>query len=68
MRWENESVRSIIIPPLHAWEIASDAYDEGYINWNIYQKVLERINSNKNGSWMLEKKENINAKEEWRCR
>jgi len=54
MRWENKSLRPIIPPPLHARDIALDAYNEGYINWNIYQKVLARINSNKNGSWMFE--------------
>jgi len=29
-------------------EIIYDAYSEGFINWNVYQKVMERINSNKN--------------------
>jgi len=31
------------------------AYSESFINWNIYCKVLDKINSNKNGGWMFEK-------------
>jgi len=54
MRWENKSLRPIIPPCFHARDIVLDAYNEGYINWNVYQKALERINSNKNGSWMFE--------------
>ena len=57
MRWKNESVRPFIIDTLTAMEIASDAYDEGYINWNVYQKVLDRINTKKNGSGMFEQNE-----------
>jgi hypothetical protein len=29
-------------------EIVSMAYSEGFINWNVYHKALERINSNIN--------------------
>jgi hypothetical protein len=28
---------------------------EGYINWNVHQKVMEKIKSNRNGTWMFEK-------------
>jgi len=31
-------------------EIVSMAYNEGFINRNIYQKALERINSNMNSA------------------
>ena len=59
MRWANESIRPIVIPLLHAMEIITDAYYEGYIKWNVYKKVLERIKINMNSSWMFEKnKEN----------
>jgi hypothetical protein len=57
MRWKDESVRPIIIDTLSAMEIACDAYYEGYINWNVYQKVLDRINTKKNGSGMFEQNE-----------
>ena len=62
MRWEKRSKRPeylIASPEIHAMEIVCDAYYEGYINWNVYQKVLERIKINMNGSWMFEQKGNI---------
>jgi hypothetical protein len=57
MRWQNESSRPVIFDFINSKEIVCDAYRDGFINWNIYQKVLERINSNKNGSWMFVYKE-----------
>ena len=63
MRWSKKSRRPeylIAFPGIHAMEIVCDAYYEGFINWNTYQKVLERINTNKNGSWMFEQKQKEN--------
>jgi hypothetical protein len=40
---------------LDAKEIIYDAYREGFINWNVYQKAVDRIKSNRNGTWMFEK-------------
>jgi hypothetical protein len=53
MRWRNESLRPVIFPFINAKEIIHDAYYESFINWNVYQKALARIESNKNGSWMF---------------
>ena len=64
MRWEKRSKRPeylIAFPGIHAMEIVCDAYYEGYINWNVYQKVLERIRTNMNGSWMFEQKHKENT-------
>jgi len=47
------------IPCIHAGDILADAYKVGCVNWNVYQKALEKITSNKNGSWMFEKR-NVN--------
>ena len=62
MRWEKESKQPehlIDIPELHAMEIICDAYYERYINWNVYQKAMEKIKKNMNGNWMFEQKQNI---------
>jgi len=60
MRWiEKSSKRYYFQDLLFSEEIVYFAYSEGYINWNVYQKALEKINSNKNsmenGSGMFEK-------------
>ena len=57
MRWENESSRPIIFDFANTMDIVSDAYYEGFINWNIYQKVMDGIRSDMNGGWMFEQKE-----------
>jgi len=60
MRWENKSCRPSFlfgIPCLHAKEIVSDAYLEKYINWNVYNKVMQKIKTNQNGGWMFEHKQ-----------
>jgi len=54
MRWKNKSVRPKIYEPLHAMEIVTGAYYEGYINWNVYQKVKNKIITHLNGNWMFE--------------
>jgi hypothetical protein len=58
MRWEEKSRRPkylLGIPCIHAREIIVDAYRQGYINWIVYQRVMEKINSHQNGGWMFEK-------------
>jgi hypothetical protein len=58
MRWRKKSKRPsylLSIPCIHAREIIVDAYRESYINWNVYQKAMEKIDSNQNGDWMFEK-------------
>jgi hypothetical protein len=59
MRWEEKSRRPeylFYFPCIHAQEIVYDAYREGFINWNTLDKVLQKINTNMNGSWMFEQK------------
>ena len=54
MRWNEETERPeyyLLFPE----EIVYQAYTEGFINWNSYQKAIEKIRSNKNGSWMFAK-------------
>ena len=61
MRWENESKRPKGIDDfIHSIDIIIDAYDEGYIDWNVFQKVRDKIETNKNGSWMFEPTKNEN--------
>ena len=58
MRWNNESLRPKEIDDFsHSLDIIVDAYHEGFINWNVYQKVMAKIRSNKNGGWMFEKRQ-----------
>jgi len=62
MRWEEESLLPeylISMPCIHAKEIIYDAYLEGYINWITLNKVLQKINTAMNGSWMFEHKNGI---------
>ena len=57
MRWGEESKRPEYLqyyPCIHAKEIVYSAFMEGFINWNILNKVLEKINSNMNGNWMFD--------------
>jgi len=46
----------------YAMEIVADAYYKGFISWNVLTKALEKINTNKNGSWMFEQNEYLNHK------
>jgi len=55
LRWKEKSSRPIIFEYIDSKEIVYIAYRESYINWNVYQKVIDRINTNKNGGWMFEK-------------
>jgi len=57
MRWLNESERPeyfYAMPCIHAKDIIYDAYEEGLINWNVFNKALRKINTAMNGSWMFE--------------
>jgi hypothetical protein len=50
MRWEEEtSERPLILDLIFSKEIVYAAYREGFINWNVYNKALEKINTNMNG-------------------
>jgi len=56
MRWKNKSSpRAYIFDCIFAKEIVYNAYCEGFINWNIFQKALKKIDSNMNGGWMFSK-------------
>jgi len=56
MRWrEKNQSRPYCLEFIYSQEIVYFAYSEGFINWNVYCKVLDKINSNKNGGWMFEK-------------
>jgi len=49
MRWRQKNQkRPYYLDFIFSKEIVYDAYSEGYINWNVYQKAMERINSNEN--------------------
>ena len=60
--WKNESTRYLnylnqgfVDDVLIAEEIIEEAYEDGFINWNIYRKARDRIRTVLNGSWMFEK-------------
>ena len=56
MIWRNKSSkRPYILDCIFAKELVYNAYREGLINWNVYQKATEKMTSNMNGSWMFEK-------------
>ena len=55
MNWRDKNQsRPYCLEFIYSMEIVSMAYDEGFINWNVYQKAIKKINSNKNGGWMFE--------------
>lgn len=55
-RWKRgKSSRPYRLDALDARKITFEAYKEGFINWNVYQKVLSRIKTNMNGTWMFNK-------------
>lgn len=37
-------------------DIIREVYRAGIINWNIYQKALDKIQTKSNGTWMFEQK------------
>jgi len=60
MRWRQiNQKRSFYLDFIFSQEIIYTAYSEGFINWNVYQKAMEKINSNinsmENNGWMFEK-------------
>jgi len=63
LKWKNESTRYLdykkqdeSIDDLSITEeIIEEAYEDGFINWNIYRKARDRIRTVLNGSWMFEK-------------
>ena len=51
MNWRDKNqTRPYFWEFIYSMEIVSMAYNEGFINRNIYQKALERINSNMNSA------------------
>jgi len=62
MEWKERSSRydslgecgAVFTYYILAGDIIYEAFDEGIINWNIYQKARDKIKSNANGSWMFE--------------
>ena len=42
---------------IYAMETVCDAYNKGFIKWDVYHKAIEKIKTNMNGSWMYEFKE-----------
>jgi hypothetical protein len=59
MRWKEESEYPIdLLPPCeHARYIVYNAYWEGFINWISFDKAMQKIKTNGNGSWMFEHKQ-----------
>jgi len=65
LKWKNESIRYSDYHKQDARvsdvditeEIIEEAYEDGFINWNIYRKARDRIRTKLNGSWMFEQKE-----------
>jgi len=54
MRWKDESSkRPYVFDCFIAKELVYNAYREGFINWNVCNRALEKIASNMNGSWMF---------------
>jgi hypothetical protein len=45
---------------LLAMHIIEEAYEEDLINWIVYQKAMDKIRTNLNGSWMFEQKKKAN--------
>jgi hypothetical protein len=61
MRWkERSSKRPYFLDLIFSKEIVYNAYREGFINWNSYNKALEKITSNMSGSWMFEQRDEKN--------
>ena len=54
MRWENESSeRDYLLDIIISQDIIYEAYREGFINWNVYMKALERVQTTCNDIWMF---------------
>ena len=54
----NPLERPLFFNCIYAMETVYDAYSEGFIKWNVYQKAIKKIKTNMNGSWMYEFIEN----------
>jgi len=70
MKWKTRiSKRPYILDCIYSKELLYIAYRDGKINWNTYQKALEKINTNMNGSWMFNQNKddiyNIYAEEKY---
>jgi hypothetical protein len=56
MRWYEETQqRPLGLDYIIAKHKIHEAFQEGYINWNIYNLAIERIDRNMNGDWMFKK-------------
>ena len=60
MRWKQiTQKRPFYLDCIFSQEIVYYAYSEGFINWNVYQKAIEKIKSNinsmENNGGMFEK-------------
>ena len=55
MRWENEGVNIFFMTE---WQYAAvklyEAFGSGYINWNMLNLALDRVETASNGSWMFD--------------
>jgi hypothetical protein len=49
MRWkDNTEKRSYYKDLIIAGIIVGNAYEEGYINWNVFQKAIKKMDTNRN--------------------
>jgi hypothetical protein len=56
MRWKEESRQRPFSPDfLVARHKISEAFREGYINWNMYNLAMEMVDRNIKGGWMFKK-------------
>jgi hypothetical protein len=56
MRWNKETrQRAFGSDCMTAKHKIHEAFREGYINWNVYNMALERVDRNMKGGWMFEK-------------
>jgi hypothetical protein len=62
LKWKNESTRYLNYNKQGfsddisiTEEIIEEAYEDGFINRNIYRKARDRIRAVLNGSWMFDK-------------
>jgi hypothetical protein len=55
MRWEEEITQRPWMPDtLRARYKIYEAYKNGFINWNIFNLALDKIDRVKRGTWMFE--------------
>ncbi|MDR1972378.1 MAG: hypothetical protein LBQ46_10720 [Treponema sp.] len=56
MRWKEETQqRPLGLDFIIARHKIHEAFCEGYINWNIYNLAIERVDRTMNGGWMFKK-------------